>query len=220
MPRLASRKVSSWTTLLVISLCLIFLQPLVYAQEVTIAPSTASSLTTTPTSTPSASPSSSPLLVPTLPFNTTLPPLNASNPSVQINLPASSTLYVTLNICGVSANSSILPRAIISTSSPPNFILGRTVADPDLGGLQVPNQVNRDGDPTLVSFNKGFGNWTWNNPDLTVQPSLLLALGIDNNGDIDSSSIPSDNGDVVVHVGVSSTGESMKHARLPWSLQS
>jgi calcium channel MID1 len=116
-------------------------------------------------------------------------------------------LFITLNICSLGTNTSILPSAIVSLQDPPDFALGRSNLDSDSGGLSIPNRLSRNGDPWSLQWNKGFANWTVNVPDNQFQASLLLAMGLDTEGVLDTSTLPSDLGNVVLHLGASTRRE-------------
>ena len=108
----------------------------------TSAQSTAS--TSSPSSSTFAASPQSTIIISGLPSLLNLPYLNSTNPTIQIELPTTSPIFITLNICSVGTNVSLLPTVLLSTASPPVFSLGtRSVVDRESGGLAVPNKRNR-----------------------------------------------------------------------------
>lgn len=166
--------------------------------------STSASASASASSTPSTTRT---LSLSALPTTVSLEPLNASSPAIQIEFPQTPSLFITLNICALGTNTSVLPSAIVSLQSPPSFALGRTTSDPDSGGLSTPNKVDRNGDPWILEWSKGFANWTTNEPDDQFQASLLLAIGLDADGTFDNSTLPGDLGDIVLEIGASTRSE-------------
>ncbi|EIW69653.1 hypothetical protein TREMEDRAFT_62522 [Tremella mesenterica DSM 1558] len=149
-------------------------------------------------------PSSIPTItIPTLPSLLALSPLNLSHPSLSLSLPQSDSLYVTLNLCSLSSNTSLLPTIRLSTSDPPSFILGsRTSVDVTSGGFHSsPNKRSRSGITWELEWDRGFANWT--SSSLSASVNLLIGLGLSDDG-IDTSVITNADGNVVVQIGLSS----------------
>lgn len=145
-----------------------------------------------------------------LPSLLTLPPLNKTSPLLQISLPTTSPLYITLNICSLTSNTSLVPTVLLTTTSPPVFSLGsrRPVSDFNSGGTNrdTANKVNRDEDVWSVTWDKGFANWTWADEE-PVGVGILFGLGLKVDGSVDEDVAGSGEGNVVIQLGVSSTGE-------------
>ena len=194
--------------------CLIF--TLVFLATAS-AQESSSTLTTSPRASSSPSPSTSAvsgtLSIPSLPFTTSLPAFNSTSPSITLTLPSVSSLYITLQICTLGQNTSIIPQAILSTSSPPSFGLGRTVSNPQSGGSPIVNRISRDGDPVSLSFNQGFANYTYTDQEV-IGATLLIGLGVDNQGNVNTTLVPASNRNVVVNIDISSDGKSFPHCRL------
>lgn len=171
-----------------------------------------SSAATTASASSAASASSTPSMtrtisLSTLPTTLALDPLNASNPAIQLDFSQTPSLYITLNICSLGTNTTILPSAVVSLQSPADFAVGRTNLDPDSGGLDIPNRLDREGDPWVLEWNKGFANWTTNVPDNQFQASLLLAIGLGLDGSVDNTSLPANVGNIVLQIGASTRRE-------------
>ena len=158
--------------------------------------------TSSPTSSASPASPQSTIVISGLPSLLNLPYLNSTNPTVQLELPTTSTISVTLNICSVGINASLLPTVLLSTASPPLFSLGtRSVVDKESGGLAVPNRRNRAGDTWMVEWDAGFANWTWSGTEVGV--SMLIGIGTST-----GTTVGSDDGNIVVQVGITGNGES------------
>ena len=142
----------------------------------------------------------------TLPTTLSLPPLNLSYPAIQIDLPLRTSLYFTLNICSLGTNISVIPVGLVSTDDPPSFALGRSTSDAQSGGISSSNRVSRNGSPWQLEWERGFANWT-RSGDGEVGTSVLIGLGIGNDGNVDLGTIPEDLGNVIVQISLSTLGE-------------
>ena len=161
----------------------------------------------TSTSTTAAATSTPTVSISTLPSLVSLPALNLSSPAVAVELPESSSLYITLNICSLSSNDSLIPTVRLSTADPASFVLGtRSVKDQTTGGSAAhPNRRSRSGSTWDVAWSEGFANWTVTDSDDAVSIQLLIGLGLSDTG-IDTSGLTGD-GDVIVQLGVSGDSE-------------
>lgn len=137
-----------------------------------------------------------------LPFDLILPPINSSFPSIQLDLPTTSPLYVTVNIVSLGTNTSILPTVLLSTTG--SFAIGsRPQTDVVTGGSGgVANRRARGGGIWSLGWNQGFANWTWTGDE--VGPQLLIGFGVGSDGQANGSVIEG-NGDTVLEVGISSS---------------
>jgi calcium channel MID1 len=113
-----------------------------------------------------------------------------------VNLPTNSPLYITINICALTSNTSILPTVLVSTASPPSWTLGtRTSSDSGSGGTSEGgwNLKSRSGNLWEMTLDEGFG-------------SLMFGLGLLADGTTQSVSA---SGNVAIQLGVSSSGMSI-----------
>ncbi|RSH91307.1 stretch-activated cation channel mid1 [Saitozyma podzolica] len=113
-------------------------------------------------------------------------------------------LYITINICALTSNTSILPTVLVSTASPPSWTLGtRTSPDSGSGGTSEGgwNLKSRSGNLWEMTLDEGFGNWTWTGDP--VGTSLMFGLGLLADGTTQSVSA---SGNVAIQLGVSSSG--------------
>lgn len=170
------------------------------------APSPSSSITAaTFSSTTSITSATRTIVASTLPTTLSLAPLNYSNPCIQIDLPTRPSLYITLNICSLGTNTSILPSALVSTVDTPSFALGQSKTDASSGGVSGPNIVGQDETVWKLRWESGFANWTWTDGD--VGASILVGLGLGDDAQVDYAAIPRDLGNVFVQVSISTLGE-------------
>jgi calcium channel MID1 len=101
-----------------------------------------------------------------LPLTISLPPLNASSPAFDllITSPSTSTitsLYLTLSICSLGTNTSIIPAALVSTDVSDFDINDNSVSDRLSGGVERANRKAKGRDVWALSWDKGFANWTY-----------------------------------------------------------
>lgn len=184
-----------------------------------------SSSTTTTTATPSQT--SQRVIISSVPTSVALPPINASSPVLDIRCPAFavSTIYLTLNICGLtSSGAALVPRVLVSSSdSIPQYFYDssvRTVADPASGGvLYDADGVSRPNERALpdlwdLTWDKGFANWTFNgliNSDGSiVQTSVLLGLAMGTTGIINQTQLEGVEGNLQVQLSISGDRKSSR----------
>nr|XP_031862828.1 uncharacterized protein CI109_001840 [Kwoniella shandongensis]KAA5529900.1 hypothetical protein CI109_001840 [Kwoniella shandongensis] len=144
--------------------------------------STSASAISTSTSTPT-------LNLATLPTTLSLPLLNTTAPLLQLSFPSTASLFLTFSICSLSSNNSILPTILISTggSDSTTFNLGlKSISDPSSGGVSrygsgYNRRSGRSGSTWSVSWDKGFGNWTWAGQE-DVEVDILIGLGLATDG--------------------------------------
>jgi len=199
------RVISRWTTQLQSVIVLFWAATLLLATVASAqapSPSTSTSAATL-SSTTSATRT---IIASTLPTTLSLAPLNYSNPSIQIDLPTRPTFYITVNICSLGTNTSILPSALVSTVDTPSFALGQSKTDASSGGVSGPNIVSQDETVWKLRWESGFANWTWTDGD--VGANILVGLGLGDDGQVDYDAVPRDLGNVVVQVSISTLGES------------
>jgi len=140
-----------------------------------------------------------------LPSLLTLPPLNSTAPTIQLDLPTTSSLYITLNICSLGANTSLIPSVLLSTASPTVFNLGtRPSADRESGGVGRANRRSRAGTTWLLEWDMGFANWTSTGEEVGV--AVFLGMGLRVDGSVDGSVLGQ--GNVVVQIGIAGDGTS------------
>ncbi|ODO11485.1 hypothetical protein I350_00265 [Cryptococcus amylolentus CBS 6273] len=150
-----------------------------------------------------------------LPTSVSLPPLNSSSPGLRLNFTDVQSLYLTLSICSLTSNTSLLPRALISASMPLSFDLGsKAVRDQSSGGLTASvggNGVNKrsskDGTTWEMEWSYGFGNWSWSsNGGGYKDVGVLFGLGLDKDGQtLNTSMIGS--GNVVMQLDASTRSQ-------------
>lgn len=134
-----------------------------------------------------------------MPSTTTLPALNTSSSVLDITLPPSPSLYLTLSICSLNSNDTQLPSVLVSTS-PPDFELDeRTTADRASGGTERANRRVRGGGLWSLSWDQGFANWT-NPSDDALQGPVGMRLGFVQDQEIAE-------GNLVLQLRVSGDGE-------------
>jgi hypothetical protein len=99
-----------------------------------------------------------------LPLTVTLPPLNTSTQAFDLSITSSNpitSLYLTLSICSLGSNASIIPAIIVSLD-PDNFdIDGNSGPDRLSGGIEKANRKARGADVWALAWDKGFANWTY-----------------------------------------------------------
>jgi hypothetical protein len=99
-----------------------------------------------------------------LPLTVTLPPLNTSTQAFDLSITSPlpiTSLYLTLSICSLGSNTSIIP-AIIVTLDPGNFEIDEnSVSDRNSGGVEKANRKARGADVWALAWDKGFANWTY-----------------------------------------------------------
>ena len=140
------------------------------------------------------------VLIPALPTLTTII-LNSTHPLLHVNLPPQ-TRYLTLNLCSLSSNTSLIPVVLVSTTSPPVYDLGaQPVSAAGSGGVGTANLRSRTTNTWEISWDKGFGNWTGVS---TGEVDVLIGLNVANNGSLIGG--VSATGNVVVQLGASATG--------------
>ncbi|WVR05245.1 hypothetical protein IAU60_002257 [Kwoniella sp. DSM 27419] len=139
---------------------------------------------------------------PSLPTTVSLPPLNTSQPVIQLDLPFVSSLYLTFSICSLTDDSTLLPTILLTTADRDQaldegesiFDLGsRTNADALSGGTRKGyyNRRNgKNGDVWGLTWDKGFANWTLSDGSDSddgddsgyVRVSVLVGLGLQADG--------------------------------------
>jgi hypothetical protein len=99
-----------------------------------------------------------------LPLTVTLPPLNTSTQAFDLSITSPSaitSLFLTLSICSLGSNTSIIPAILVSLD-PENFdIDGNSVSDRNSGGVLKANRKARGADVWALAWDKGFANWTY-----------------------------------------------------------
>lgn len=192
-------------------LCLVLL----VASSLTVAQTTnTTSGTTSPTSTTSSSTST--ISIPILPTLISLPPLNASSRQLRVSIPPSpsSPLYITLNLCQLTSNTSLIPAVRISTLSPPSFDVSRTVADSGSGGVGMPNRRARGNGVWELSWDGGFANWTitdtgaytYTDAGEANRVEMMIGLGVQAGGSLQAG-MTVESGNMQIQLGVSADGE-------------
>ncbi|KAL1405281.1 stretch-activated cation channel mid1 [Vanrija albida] len=173
-----------------------------------------------PTPTGSASAVAPTLNVTDLHSNFTLPVLNRTHPAVVVQFPQElNGLSVVFNIASLGANKSEIPRVFVSTGTDGggtgyDYTIGRGKDDPASGGTWLGDWNRRDSDRDAweISWDQGFGNWTYGlnwrtqkfDPDApSIRPSILVGRGIQDDIMLDPSAIS--DGNVEVFVLVSNT---------------
>jgi hypothetical protein len=99
-----------------------------------------------------------------LPITVTLPPLNTSTQAFDLSITSPSvitSLYLTLSICSLGSNTSIIPAILVSLD-PENFDIDEnSVSDRNSGGVLKANRKARGADVWALAWDKGFANWTY-----------------------------------------------------------
>ena len=99
-----------------------------------------------------------------LPLTVTLPPLNTSTQAFDLSITSPSpitSLYLTLSICSLGSNTSIIPAILVSLD-PENFDIDEnSVSDRNSGGVLKANRKARGADVWALAWDKGFANWTY-----------------------------------------------------------
>ncbi|KAL7422903.1 stretch-activated cation channel mid1 [Cryptotrichosporon argae] len=151
-----------------------------------------------------------------LPVTYTLPSLNSTLPYFILDLPTVSSLFLTLNICGLGTNASVVPSVLVSaittstasssssTSSTSPYAIGtRASADAASGGVGAPNRKSRAGATWLLEWDAGFANWTWTGTQ-SVDASVLVGLNVGTDGTVGGTD--ADDGNIVVQFSASTDG--------------
>lgn len=161
--------------------------------------------------TPTASPVfSSPisLTVPGLPALTSLPPINASHPTLQLSFPATTPLFLSFSICALSSNTSLLPTVLVAAGDQPSFDLGsRTSYDSASGGTTAGgwNLKSRDAAVWSLAWDQGFANWTASSSVPASVITVLIGLNMDTSANVRSTNA---RGNVEIQLGASGQRES------------
>ena len=169
---------------------------------------------------PSSIPSISISAIPSL---LTLPPLNASNPLVELTIPALSSTYLTFNLCalpsGWNASSPGVPRILVSHDAEDGerdavarwafARAGQGARDMSSGGTKQGGANRRStardnaGEVWRLEWDKGFANWTYADRGAMSGVKVLIGMGLQTDGTV---SPVEDQGNVVVHMGIAGTG--------------
>lgn len=190
-----------------------------HSQSASASSSHSSAAVTAPAPTPTGS---APAIAPTLNVtdlhsNFTLPPLNRTHPAVVVQFPQGlNALSVVFNIASLGANTSELPRVFVSTGSDGggpgyDYVIDKAKDDPASGGTWLGDWNVRDGDHDAweISWDQGFGNWTYGlnfhtqkfDPNApSVKPSILIGRGIQDDITLSPSAISDGNMEVFVLV--------------------
>jgi hypothetical protein len=150
-----------------------------------------------------------------VPTTLSLPSLNASARQIRLSLPPRST-YITLNICGLTSNATLLPDVRISTSEEASFDITRVSRDHSSGGVGIPNRRARGSDTWNLSWDKGFANWTRIGLDESSSEGgveMLLGLGLTLTGNLEAG-LTVASGNVVIQLSISEDGEHVLHMSL------
>jgi hypothetical protein len=128
-----------------------------------------------------------------LPLTVTLPPLNTSTQAFDLSITSTSpiiSLFLTLSICSLGSNTSIIPAVLVSLD-PENFDIDEnSVPDRNSGGV---GKANRK------AWDKGFANWTY--VDEEGADSVTMRIGF-------AEGEEASEGNVVLQLGASVDGMS------------
>jgi hypothetical protein len=142
------------------------------------------------------------LSISSLPLTVTLPPLNASTQAYDLSLTSPSpitSLYLTLSICSLGSNTSIVPAVVVSLD-PENFDIDEnSVSDRSSGGVDKANRKARGGDVWALAWDKGFANWTY--VDDEGAGEVVMRIGF-------AEGEKASEGNVVMQLGASVDGKS------------
>ena len=137
-----------------------------------------------------------------LPLTVTLPPLNTSTQAFDLSITSSSpitSLYLTLSICSLGSNASIIPAILVSLD-PENFDIDEnSVSDRNSGGVLKANRKARGADVWALAWDKGFANWTF--VDEEGVDSVTMRIGF-------AEGEEASEGNVVLQLGASVDGMS------------
>jgi calcium channel MID1 len=99
-----------------------------------------------------------------LPITVTLPALNTSTPAFDLSITSLNpitSLYLTLSICSLGSNTSIIPAVLVTTNPGEFDIDENSVSDRNSGGVEKANRRARGGDVWALAWDRGFANWTF-----------------------------------------------------------
>ena len=99
-----------------------------------------------------------------LPLTVTLPALNTTTAAFDLSITSLNpitSLYLTLSICSLGSNSSIIPAVLVTTNPGEFDIDDNSVSDRNSGGVEKANKRARGGDVWALAWDKGFANWTF-----------------------------------------------------------
>jgi hypothetical protein len=99
-----------------------------------------------------------------LPLTISLPPLNASSPAFDLQINPATTitsLFLTLSICSLGSNTSIIPAILVSTDLPDYDLGDDSASARDSGGVGKANRKARGRGVWALAWDKGFANWTY-----------------------------------------------------------
>jgi hypothetical protein len=137
-----------------------------------------------------------------LPLTVTLPPLNTSTQAFDLSITSTSpitSLFLTLSICSLGSNTSIIPAVLVSLN-PGNFDIDENSApDRNSGGVGKANRKARGADVWALAWDKGFANWTYVDED--GAESVTMRIGF-------AEGEEASEGNVVLQLGASVDGMS------------
>jgi hypothetical protein len=138
-----------------------------------------------------------------LPLTVTLPPLNTTTQAYDLSITSPSSLitslYLTLSICSVGSNTSIIPAILVSLD-PENFDIDQnSVSDRTSGGVDKANRKARGAAVWALAWDRGFANWTYADDDGVE--SVLMRLEFAEGEEVSE-------GNVVIQLGASLDGTS------------
>jgi len=114
-----------------------------------------------------------------LPLTVTLPPLNTSTQAFDLSITSPSaitSLYLTLSICSLGSNTSIVPAILVSLD-PENFDIDEnSVSDRNSGGVVKANRKARGADVWALAWDKGFANWTYVDDEGTDNVTMRIGF--------------------------------------------
>jgi len=138
-----------------------------------------------------------------LPLTVALPPLNTSTQAYDLSITSASpitSLYLTLSICSVGSNTSIIPAVLVALD-PENFDIDEnSVSDRASGGVEKANRKARGADVWALAWDKGFANWTY--VDDEGADSVVMRIGFAEGEEVSE-------GNVVIQLGASVEGRSI-----------
>jgi len=137
-----------------------------------------------------------------LPLTVALPPLNTSTQAYDLSITSASpitSLYLTLSICSVGSNTSIIPAVLVALD-PENFDIDEnSVPDRTSGGVEKANEKARGADVWALAWDKGFANWTY--VDDEGADSVVMRIGFAEGMEVSE-------GNVLLQLGASVEGRS------------